>query len=313
MSCVQTGVHACKLVSLLCCMAVNSVPNIAHYILNNEPFTSKINLKGFAIGNACWGGNETKVNCNGPNHAQMMSDIYFGKALSSKELYKQIQETCSWPEDDLDTGADDFEPSAECEKLLGQQAQEAGPHNIYNIYDNCPRGGLKRFLKRTGLTMYDLGKALQKEMDTGGAAKPLETLQKTHMLSLETLLGEDQGDGQSLGDSASTPINTHGGYPWSCGGYPAGSRDYLGRDDVMKALHISDPGRSVFHYHSSGPASITLHPQLAKKLRVLIYNGDADACVPCEQARSKIRLCMLVYTFAAPGSLRSAFRFARCC
>eukprot|EP01043_Picozoa_sp_COSAG02_P041215 COSAG02_NODE_3399_length_6811_cov_16.128278_2_plen_66_part_00 len=50
----------------------------------------------------------------------------------------------------------------------------------------------------------------------------------------------------------------------------------------MKALHISDPGRSVFHYHSSGPASITLHPQLAKKLRVLIYNGDADACVPCE-------------------------------
>ena len=52
-----------------------SVPNIAHYILNNEPFNSNINLKGFAIGNACWGGNETKVNCNGPNHAQMMSDI----------------------------------------------------------------------------------------------------------------------------------------------------------------------------------------------------------------------------------------------
>ena len=51
------------------------------------------------------GGNATKVNCNGPNHAQMMSDIYFGKALSSKELYKQIQETCSWPADDLDTGA----------------------------------------------------------------------------------------------------------------------------------------------------------------------------------------------------------------
>ena len=30
------------------------VPNIAHYILNNDPFSTKINLKGFAIGNACW-------------------------------------------------------------------------------------------------------------------------------------------------------------------------------------------------------------------------------------------------------------------
>jgi len=38
---------------------------------------------------------------------------------------------------------DDFEPSEECEKLLGQQSQEAGPHNIYNIYDNCPRGGCR--------------------------------------------------------------------------------------------------------------------------------------------------------------------------
>jgi hypothetical protein len=72
------------------------------------------------------------------------------------------------------------------------------------------------------------------------------------MLSLETLLGddapsvaeqEDEEDEENGGLKVSTPINTHGGYPWSCGGYPAGSRDYLGRDDVMKALHISDPGK----------------------------------------------------------------------
>ena len=31
---------------------------------------------------------------------------------------------------------------------------------------------------------------------------------------------------------------------------------------------------------SSGPASITLWPFLAQHIRVLIYNGDADACVP---------------------------------
>lgn len=37
------------------------VPNIAHFILNNEPFTSRLNLKGIALGNACWGGNATLV------------------------------------------------------------------------------------------------------------------------------------------------------------------------------------------------------------------------------------------------------------
>ena len=216
------------------------VPNIAHYMLENNDL-QEINLKGYAIGNACWGGNATKVNCNGPNHAQMMSDIYFGKALSSKELYTQIQDECDWPKDDLDTGADDFETSEACEKLLGQQSQQAGPHNIYNIYDNCPRGGLRKFLKRTGLSMYDVNKALQQEMDTG--ASPLDTLQESHMLSLETLLGGEDDD--NLGAAAGTPINTRGGYPWSCGGYPAGSRDYLGRADVMKALHISDPVRTA--------------------------------------------------------------------
>ena len=57
----------------------------------------------------------------------------------------------------------------------------------------------------------------------------------------------------------------------------------------MKALHIANPGQSTFRYHSSGPASITLHPELATKIRVLIYNGDADACVYNGDARTHAR------------------------
>ena len=49
------------------------LPNIAHFILNTEPFHSKINLKGMALGNACWGGNATHVECNGPNSRQNMA------------------------------------------------------------------------------------------------------------------------------------------------------------------------------------------------------------------------------------------------
>ena len=30
----------------------------------------------------------------------------------------------------------------------------------------------------------------------------------------------------------------------------------------------------------AGPASVTLYPSLIGKIRILIYNGDADSCVP---------------------------------
>jgi hypothetical protein len=55
---------------------------------------------------------------------------------------------------------------------------------------------------------------------------------------------------------------------------------FLKRTDVQAALHLNKPEQSRFEYKSSGPASITLYPELVKHMRVLIYNGDSDACVP---------------------------------
>eukprot|EP00038_Savillea_parva_P006509 m.164237 g.164237 ORF g.164237 m.164237 type:complete len:496 (-) comp12398_c0_seq1:137-1624(-) len=223
------------------------LPNIAHFILNNEPFTSSLNLKGLALGNACWGGTATQVNCNGDNAEQHMSDIYHGKGLSSESNYADIQAKCKFP---------DISP--ECEMALRTQSEQVGPHNVYNIYDNCQQ--MRDFVDETGLTMYDIRKALENELNTG--QNPMEFLEKQ--------LGREPG---SLGSSSG------GGYPWACGGMDD-VRTWLQQADVMKALHLKNPGASGFDYDSTGPASITLHPELAKKLRVLIYNGDADACVP---------------------------------
>merc|ERR1719502_1472158 len=72
-------------------------PNIAHFILNNEPFNSTLKLKGIALGNACWGGDETHVNCNGPNADQHMVDLFFGKGLFSPKLHTEIYKTCKFP------------------------------------------------------------------------------------------------------------------------------------------------------------------------------------------------------------------------
>ena len=73
-----------------------------------------------------------------------------------------------------------------------------------------------------------------------------------------------------------------GGYEWSCGDtYPPGAvSPWMAHVDVQRALHLGRPGLSSFRYRTSGPASVTLYPQLIGKIRVLIYNGDADACVP---------------------------------
>jgi len=213
-------------------------PNIAHYIVNNEPFKSGLNLKGLALGNACWGGDAHSVACNGPNSERNDVELYFGKGLFSPKLYKQIQAACKFP----DTNG------LKCQALLLEMRRQVGPHDVYNIYDNCP--ATNDFLDRTGKDMTWLLTTLRE-----GMADPAGT----H----ETL----------------TQMN--GGYPYHCKSIN-GISQWLVRDDVRKALNLADatPGASGFAYSSSGPASVTLYPELVKKLRILIFNGDADSCVP---------------------------------
>jgi len=68
-------------------------------------------------------------------------------------------------------------------------------------------------------------------------------------------------------------------YRWPCGGIGS-LGDWLKRADVRTALHFGAVNPVRFDYSTSGPASIVLWPSLVKQLRVLIYNGDADDCVP---------------------------------
>lgn len=228
-------------------------PNIAHFIVNNEPFKTSLNLKGIALGNACWGGNATLVACNGPSEDRVDVDLYFGKGLFSPKLMDQIKKTCKFPT--KYTTGDDTDPSGlaghavlskACKKLLKEMHRQVGPHNIYDIYDNCPQ--TEAFLRRTGQDMDWLRGELRK-----GAATPHTTHQKL------------------------TKMN--GGYQWNC---PADADEWIRRADVRKALHLESngPEASSFDYASTGPASITLYPELASKLRIMIFNGDADACVP---------------------------------
>jgi len=216
-------------------------PNIANWILTHAPFNTSLKLAGAALGNACWGGDATNVNCNGPNEEQNDLDMFFGKGLISKVLYEKAYKACPFPA----TGP----LGLKCHAVLEEVSEAVGPHNVYNIYDDCALG--RDALETVGGgSMRQLRKALRAALVPGAAVV-----------------------------SASGAATPTGGYTWSCGGMDATS-SWIVRDDVKAALHLKAADRSAFHYSTSGPASITLYPFLATKMRLLIYNGDADACVP---------------------------------
>lgn len=178
--------------------------------------------------------------CNGPNRSKNDVDLFFGKGLFSPTLYKTIMNACQFPSTTT--------PSEECRSAMAEMARQVGPYNVYNIYDNCP--ATADFLLQTGKDMSWL------------------------VAELRAGLGDPVGTHRKLMDLG-------GGYPYACHSI-AGISDWLVRADVRRALHLDsvEPGASSFGYEPFDPLSVTLYPEIIKKIRVLIYNGDADACVP---------------------------------
>mgnify|MGYP000471438164 CR=1 FL=1 len=235
------------------------IPNIANELLSSTP-EGVPPLQGIAVGNGCWGGNASSVVCNGPNEDANDVEFYHGKGLVSTKLYKEIQSTCEFPS-----------VSDDCEKLLKKMDKAVGPHNVYNVYDNCPnldsdgKMSISDWLVHTGKSQRWLRKYLSANLVNTGVYDELDRIG----------LAGAQKQGLDLENPASG-----GGYDWTCGQFDALPK-YFAREDVRKALHLPTTSEtSTFEYTSSGPASITLYPELVKQVRVLIYNGDADTCVP---------------------------------
>jgi len=222
-------------------------PNIANHIVSHDEFSS-INLAGLLVGNGCWGGTETSFQCNGPNAEKNDIDIVHGKGLLSSKQYKKVYQACGWA-----SGEGELASSAGCRAAQAEADLEVGPFNVYDVYDNCPKPS--EYLDKTGKSMRWLKDQLRDAISPAARAK-------AHKNILE----------------ATGP----GGFDWDCGGtYPPGKvADFFLRKDVQEALHLNPPGQSGFDYATTGPASITVYPELAKKIRIMIYNGDADLCVP---------------------------------
>jgi hypothetical protein len=263
-------------------------PNIASWILDHAPFNSSLNLKGIAAGNACWGGDATHVSCNGPNEDQMDVELFHRKALISTKLYAATSAACKW---DSKAGPHS-DSSTECEMLVAAAHEAAGPHNVYNLYDNCPGAAATGAHASVpdGISALELKRLLRKRLlpgGGGGGGGGGAAVEAVHSEAARRHLGaiSNNGTSPSMGTAGTAEpsqgttaaVGMTGGYEWSCGGMDV-TTAWITTPQVRAALHLrAAASGSDFGYRNSGPASVTLWPTLAKRLRVLIYNGSAAA------------------------------------
>ena len=211
------------------------VPNIAYHVLQSS-YSFKIT--GLAVGNGCWGGTQTSVQCNGPHAEKNDIDIYYGKGMLPGKLYAKIQEACDWDaiaksDDDSDDTLPLPAASSACNALLEQAEDAVGPYNVYNIYDDCP--------------LADLWHASHPHVSQRAVRAFHRGRMHLSRLELDAAF-EEAFDGVT------------GGYPWSCSSDRA-LDGYFTRADVQAALHLKGPG-SGFKCGAAHKSDLTPSPRL---------------------------------------------------
>jgi carboxypeptidase C (cathepsin A) len=110
--------------------------------LGNQGGNPKINLLGFAVGNACWG-NAVGTCAFGWDNDVISTEFYFGHALFSQITYDKVIAACG----NLTNPA----PTDDCNNALNLAGNEVDSiNNVYDIYDTCPSpvSGQAHMLKR---------------------------------------------------------------------------------------------------------------------------------------------------------------------
>lgn len=173
---------------------------------------------------------------------QIRVEFLFGHGLYSKDLHSAIMKECDFSN-----------PSSTCNSLLTQMGDQVGDVNIYDIYGDCISGtkGLNRtagikslYRKVPGIKHPELRRSLSRFSQLVGGPD-------------ECIDGID-------------------------------AEAYLNNDAVRQAIHVANSSvvpqwticTSNINYNSNTESLMPIYPTLIKNYRVLVFNGDVDACVP---------------------------------
>ena len=126
------------------------IPSLARAILEaqdgGDPLLSKVNLRGFAVGDACVG---TDVLCGDAGGPFFDVEFLGGHHQFSRELYDKIYATCGVVPLKTGTGI-----TAACQALLSEMHRQVGGYYEYALYDECTYTNpfTQRLLRRFGAT-----------------------------------------------------------------------------------------------------------------------------------------------------------------
>ncbi|EOD27293.1 hypothetical protein EMIHUDRAFT_73387 [Emiliania huxleyi CCMP1516] len=161
------------------------------------------------------------------------------------------------------------EPSAPCSRLLDQMGEAVGHVNLYNVYGQCISSGGAVSNGAVGNSSAD--------------AVRLPSTQKIPYAG-----GGFLGGGSGKLFSGRTRLRG----PDACIDSAAGSA-YLNQPAVILAAHVvkqpipwSTCGNQIRYTSTRKNLPRDTYPALVKRLRVLVYNGDWDACVPHTDAEA---------------------------
>lgn len=225
------------------------VPRLVQNILKgNDDFP--INLKGFAVGDACTPPNICGSKTIGPYYN---IEFLFGKNAFSNSLYESIKAACT--SEELKNGILSTACSAEVSKI----SAEAGGYWLYAYYDDC-------------WYENDIRRSLSSLLPTS----PNKDF-KYYGPPIRKLSG-----GNSIDRVLDVPQN---GY--YCGG-PNAQVMWLELPIVKKALNV--PVDAVFFQCDNGAGFsywgdqqdlVSWYKEIIteNKLRILVYNGDTDPCI----------------------------------
>jgi carboxypeptidase C (cathepsin A) len=218
------------------------VPTLAEAVMNAEAAGTWTGapLRGFAVGNGCTG-SELGTCGHGAQSTYYETSFLLQHAFVPKSLKDQITVTCDFSGAMNNSNTPPL--SAACDKLLATMHATVGNINIYNVYGEC----------------------------ISGSAQQLEGAKVLKAPRLEppkwAALGPNKGPNACIDSRAASA--------------------YLNTAEVIEAIHVipqsfdwSVCGNQI-HYSSNRPnLPRDTYPALIAKYRVLIYNGDWDACVP---------------------------------
>jgi carboxypeptidase C (cathepsin A) len=219
------------------------IPSLAYDIYNYNLANpgNKINLKGIAVGNGCIGNSAGHCGYD-PSGINDYHDIQIwrGHGLVSETNYDDIMGNCTWDNE-----------SQLCNDLLNQAADAIGNIDVYYLYNTCDDPALARKL-RAPVGNSRLGRAIKKIQERAKAAG----------LTLDP----------------------------NCFGSGPTLENYFNLPAVKAAFHVATgitwelcTGNNTFGYNSDiADERTTIYPTLTKQAgyQVLIYNGEADLCVP---------------------------------